>query len=121
MASKTVKRDLKALEEVESWDLETRVKVERPQRNRRVLVSVPFQKDEFNRVSRAATSCEMRLSVFIRSASLEKAESLEQSEIFAIKEEEQWQILAGDRIFTQRYTSGPPEYDLHIEVREAAN
>lgn len=116
MESKRATRKFKELEEAENWDLKTQVKAEPHQQTRRVLVSVPFQKEEFDRVSRAASSNEIRISVFIRTAALEKTEKLEESHIYFVEQEEECKIISGGRVFTLIYEGAPQDYNQRFDI-----
>ena len=59
------------LERADTWDYE-RAEVKQPVRNPRAVVSVPFSRDDFARVSAHAQRVGKRTSQFIREAALEK-------------------------------------------------
>lgn len=59
------------LEGAETWDLE-RPEVREPVEASRVIVSVAFQRDDFNQVSEYAALVGKRTSAFIREAAIEK-------------------------------------------------
>lgn len=67
-------KELKNLEESDSWDFEGAEK-KSPVRATRAVVSVAFSREDFERVSTRAEQLGMRTSEFIRNAALGKASS----------------------------------------------
>ena len=68
--------DDKDLEEIENWDLDKPVPYERTGAPRRALVSVPFKPAEFQRVALGAERTGEKVSVFVRQAALERADTI---------------------------------------------
>ena len=59
------------LEKLENWDT-NQAEVRQPQKPSRVVFSVAFQRDDFDRVSKYAESIGKKTSEFIRDAAIEK-------------------------------------------------
>ena len=59
------------LENIENWDTDN-IKVEYGKQPSRVVFSVAFKRDDFERVSKYARQCGKKTSEFIREAALEK-------------------------------------------------
>ncbi len=73
------------LEDIDNWDLETSIPYDRPSEpSRRALVSIPFQPDEFQRVSEGASRAGEKLSVFVRTSALEKADAIIEAQIYSV-------------------------------------
>ena len=58
------------LENLENWDTDN-IKVRQPKKPSRVVFSVAFQRDDFDRISRYAELCGKKTSEFIRDAAIE--------------------------------------------------
>ena len=93
------------VEAEETWDLETPVAHGTPRRPRAV-VSVPLQPDEFSAISEAASRAGKKLSVFIRSAALDRTRQVSEAHIsvFVTHGSSQQLLAAGD---TQVETDSP--------------
>ncbi len=72
------------LEDPARWDLDTPVKYDRPRTPGRALVSVPFRRDEFERVTLGAERAGEKLSVFVRRAALDKADGIIRADIHCL-------------------------------------
>jgi hypothetical protein len=57
----------------DDWALD-QVEIHEPPKNPRAVVSVAFPRDDFEKVSDAASASNMKVSEFIRTAALERAE-----------------------------------------------
>lgn len=57
----------------DDWDLD-QAEIHQPPKNPRAVVSVAFPRNDFRKVSEAAAISEMKVSEFIRTAALERAE-----------------------------------------------
>jgi hypothetical protein len=59
------------LENLKNWDTD-RIEVRQPKKPSRVVFSVAFQRDDFDRVAKYAELCGKKTSEFIRDAAIEK-------------------------------------------------
>jgi hypothetical protein len=59
------------LEKLEAWD-SNKAEIRKPQKPSRVVFSVAFKRDDFDRVSKYAELCGKKTSEFIRDAAIEK-------------------------------------------------
>lgn len=57
----------------DDWELD-QAEIHEPPKNPRAVVSVAFPRDDFRKVSEAAGASDMKVSEFIRTAALERAE-----------------------------------------------
>ena len=85
------------VEAEEAWDLETPVAHQTPRRPRAV-VSVPLRPDEFSAISEAASSVGEKLSVFMRSAALDRTRQVSEAHIsvFVTHSSSQQLLSTGD-------------------------
>ena len=74
-------KDSKELENIDSWDIE-KAEIHKPVKPSRVVASVSFSRDEFNRISKYAEGIEKKTSQFIREAAIAKTHPLEESHRF---------------------------------------
>jgi hypothetical protein len=65
------KKQNSELERLETWD-NNKVEIRKPKKPSRVVFSVAFKRDDFDRVSKYAELCGIRTSEFIREAAIEK-------------------------------------------------
>ena len=95
-------QDVNSLEHEDNWDF---TRAERRSGNRRVrtILSVAFSREDFDRVSACAEQSNEKVSEFVRTAALERAQRLNGGTTLTAVSESGWRIIS-----TTAGTVGPP-------------
>ena len=103
------------LRNAETWDIDQAVVSRGPQKPRAV-VSVSFNRADFERVAHAAHRSDMKTSEFIRTASLEKASAATKITYFGLVGASQVGFITNvSAVVIAGTSSAPPAHNSHDE------